>query len=212
VPGAGATLPSPWLPLLSPWAGGKLATAALPLLEANREGVCGVPGFLAISLAGVAVGALVLDARRVSPAAWRGTGLRGGAIACGAAWALYAAAHTALGVPSRRLADAPYVAWVVAVCCSVLWSLLLVDLLTCQPAVGESSKPAPRSRLLEAISSHFLEVFCVANLLTGAVNAAVDTIAMPTVPAMLVLSLYTCCVCGAALALGDARGKRGSKG
>jgi hypothetical protein len=101
----------------------------------NREGLAGVPGFTAIYLLGLAGGTLLLDGRTAGNAAyWRHDALTAGGGVVAAAWATFAAATHAYGPPSRRLTNAPYVAWVAAVCGSVLWALAAVELLTVLPS------------------------------------------------------------------------------
>lgn len=53
--------------------------------------------------------------------------------------------------------------------------------------------------LLEALGDHMLEVFLLANLLTGAVNMTIDTRAAGNVLASATLTAYSAVLCWAAL-------------
>lgn len=55
--------------------------------------------------------------------------------------------------------------------------------------------------LLNALSRQQLAVFLVANLLTGAVNMAVNTLAVGNTTACVVVGVYGMAVAGSALAL-----------
>jgi hypothetical protein len=168
--------------------------ALVAVFVANREGILSTLGFVTLHCAGVAVAA----AARVSggggvlrAAAW-GAGL--GVVALvsfSAAWpaggALYGAdAVLADGYPvSRRLANAPYVAWSLFLNCAALfaWEVTV-------RALPFSELP----RTLTALGDAFLPAFLVANVLTGAVNALADALwggaldAPPVAAAVLLIS------------------------
>lgn len=263
-----------------------ILTGARPqgsFLAQNREGIFGVPGFFAVYLVGLAFGVLVMDPARRSGAQWLRFVPRSGCLVT-AAWGAYVAAVSAFGPASRRLVNAPYVAFVAAVCGTVLWLLLAVEILTftSPPGVSEtggdeladqtsavqtsavdpasstrrktrltaeaSPKGKPRRRasrsrssrsargaaalavsqsvatgggsvagqslaaadaalsdgrisILEAINSNFLASFMWANLLTGAVNATVDSLDTPVPAAMAILCSYVVAAVALPLAL-----------
>ena len=54
--------------------------------------------------------------------------------------------------------------------------------------------------MLEAINARFLASFMLANALTGAVNAGVNTLDTPDGPALVLLSLYVTAVVAAVVA------------
>ena len=239
----------------------------------NREGLFSVPGFLAVYALGTAIGVWVAaatmadDGGAVAGSAdsrvrllWRGAwGLAGMWAACGAA-------RAAFGPVSRRLANAPYVAWSCAVCATVLWALLAVELCMPLPSVppvplvdaagtvspvaadalhapqhagGRSStrrsttpaavhaassskppspdalsvgvpgavssiEPPDRIVIFDSINANFLFTFLLANLLTGAVNALVDTQHAPPLCALAILAGYLALVTGTTVALRQA--------
>ncbi|KAG2443463.1 hypothetical protein HXX76_001820 [Chlamydomonas incerta] len=66
---------------------------------------------------------------------------------------------------------------------------------------GAGSLPAWGPTILQAVSAAQLPVFLVANLLTGAVNLALDTMQVRDWPARALLGVYIAAVCAVALAL-----------
>lgn len=80
--------------------------------------------------------------------------------------------------------------------CYVLWSLALNSgaLAACMWL-----QPPPRPALLDALSKQQLAVFLVANLLTGAVNMSVNTLAVGDAVARAVVAAYGATVAGIAL-------------
>jgi phosphatidylinositol glycan class W len=115
------------------------------------------------------------------------------AAAAAAAAAACAAAFSALGTPSRRAADAPYVLWVVSHNTALLAACRAAD----------AALPGPLPALLVALSGKhgMLLCFLLANLLTGAVNLSVDTLAVGDAAAVALLVAYMALVCGSSTVL-----------
>lgn len=82
--------------------------------------------------------------------------------------------------------------------CYILWSLALNSsaLAACMWL-----QPPATPTLLDALSRHQLIVFLVANLLTGAVNMAVNTLAVGDAAARAVVAAYGMAVAASALLL-----------
>ena len=160
------------------------------LLHANKEGVCSWLGFLALYLLGVGAGRVALHAPYRSPRA-----LLRAALLVGATFALALAVGATVQPPSRRLANAAYVLLCAAVNGYVLLACALVDALTTR-----AQQPPPPSPLLDAVNENQLLTFLAANLLTGAVNLALDTQSQPAAVAVPLLAVYMLCVSGVALA------------
>lgn len=74
-----------------------------------------------------------------------------------------------------RSCNLPYVLWVTASCTATLVLCLVTELLTPQPA---SRSTTPSFQLLTAINRNMLFLFLLANLLTGAVNFSINTMAV----------------------------------
>lgn len=124
---------------------------------------------------------------------------------------------------SRRLANLPYVLWIVAFNNAQILLFGLVE--ACGPGFayspssstaasnstptsppGTSNTPGDATSLvLRAYNANGLVVFLAANLLTGLVNLTVDTLDASAIQAMAVLLLYAALLTALALAL-DARG------
>ncbi|CAM9597676.1 unnamed protein product, partial [Phaeothamnion confervicola] len=184
------------------WSGSGLAAwlmddgprEGLPFLSQNREGICGLPGFAAVLFVGEDVARRTLwqpPAPRKAAAAllhWR-LALARLATAAALLWAAALAARAALGGPSRRATDLPYVLWCCAHNALLLLAVAAVDLYSSRP---------PGCVLGARVSAAMFPVFAVANLATGAVNLAVRTLEAGDGMARALLALYMVAVCGSA--------------
>ena len=180
------------------------------LLSQNREGVCSFVGYLAIFLAGRGTGVSVLappERKTATKAAGLQQQLRKERTALlsslgtrAVAWsALYIGATSYYGGNlrvSRRMANLPYVLWVVGFNNAQVLLFALVEAVCFGPDGGESS-----SKIMQAFNSNGLVVFLVANLLTGLVNMGLDTLGMSALGAVAVLIIYAGCVTGFAMGM-----------
>jgi phosphatidylinositol glycan class W len=186
-----------------------LAGPRTDLVSQNREGIFSFFGYLAIFLAGQDLGMLVLP--RASGRDRRALLTR--LALWSAAWAALYALHTSyaygLGMTvSRRLANLPYVLWVVASNAALVSAFCLVDVLcfpgfyAAQDARAErAAYEAATSRVLRAYNRNGLAVFLLANLMTGLVNMTVPTLNVGRGGAMGVLVGYMAVVTGVAVGL-----------
>lgn len=190
------------------------------LLSKNREGIFSFLGYLAIFLAGRAIGTRIIP-RGTSPSKTPQQARKGVLFSLGMqtlAWTLlfvlnstYAAGFGANIPVSRRLANMPYVIWVSAFNNAQLFLFCLAETVFF-PAVHRASGPEAEktetsfatSRIMSAFNKNGLAVFLLANLLTGAVNLGIHTLDAGTVPAMVVLVGYVAVLTGVALALDKA--------
>jgi phosphatidylinositol glycan class W len=187
------------------------------LLSKNREGVFSFTGYLAIFLAGRGAGAVVLAPSGPVPKstkplaastyAWRERrSLLSRLAARSAIWiVLYVLSTHYFGLNlavSRRLANLPYVLWVVAFNNTQILLFCAIETL-CFPSahLKDAAADEASSRIMQAFNSNGLVVFLVANLLTGLVNLSTDTLGMGDLGAMGLLGLYAMLVTGFALAL-----------
>ncbi len=115
------------------------------------------------------------------------------AVADAAFWAAAMTLHARCQAVSRRTANAAYCAWMLAFNLQVLLAFIAAGLLF--PA----TPPVPK--LLAAVNRRLLPTFLVANLLTGAVNGAMDTIHVGTLTAWASMVGYLSVVCVVGLAL-----------
>lgn len=187
------------------------------LLSKNREGVFSFTGYLAIFLAGRGAGAVVLAPSGPVPKstkplaastyAWRERrGLLYRLAARSAIWiVLYVLSTHYFGLNlsvSRRLANLPYVLWVVAFNNTQILLFGAIETL-CLPSahLKDAAADEASSRIMQAFNSNGLVVFLVANLLTGLVNLSIDTLGMGDLGAMGLLGLYAMLVTSFALGL-----------
>ncbi|NXO41191.1 PIGW protein, partial [Locustella ochotensis] len=189
----------------------------LGFLDANREGLLSLFGYLAVYLASVQAGLWLLR-RRGSVRGWL-RALRGLPLAQLALWLLLWLCR-ACGEPvSRRLANLPFCAWVLAHCLLLLAFFVLADLALvftkllvqgssvpcCWEVVqppdsgkkpGTEAVPVGRQEklsqpcLISAINKNQLLFFLLANVLTGAVNILIDTIHSKAAFTLCILHLY----------------------
>jgi phosphatidylinositol glycan class W len=107
-----------------------------------------------------------------------------------AAWAAFAVADGAVQATSRRMANLGYVLFVAAYDLTMLCGLYVCDVLDSEPSL-----------LLDAINRNQLVVFLLGNLLTGAVNLGIRTMAVAPLPAFALLIAYMAALCGVAWVL-----------
>ncbi|NXR67421.1 PIGW protein, partial [Rhadina sibilatrix] len=182
----------------------------LGFLDANREGLLSLLGYLAIYLASVQVGLWLLRGRS-SVRGWL-EALRGLALALALLWVLLQLCQACSEPVSRRMANLPFCTWVLAHCLLLLGFFLLTDLAlvftkllvkgSSVPCCWEVVQP-PGSRkkqgteavlsqpcLISAINKNQLLFFLLANVMTGAVNILIDTIHSKAAFTLCILHLY----------------------
>lgn len=192
------------------------------LLSKNREGIFSFLGYLAIFLAGRAIGTRIIprgtSASKTAQQARKGvlTSLAVQTLAWTVLFVLnstYAAGFGANIPVSRRLANMPYVIWVSAFNNAQLFLFCLAETVffpavlrawTSGPDAEKTETTLATSRIMAAFNKNGLAIFLLANLLTGAVNLAVHTLDVATVPAMAILVAYVAVLTGVALALDKA--------
>ncbi|XP_054857293.1 phosphatidylinositol-glycan biosynthesis class W protein [Eublepharis macularius] len=185
-------------------------------LDANREGVFSVIGYLAIYMASVQVGLYLLKKKRGSVREWVGV-IHSFLLAILVLFLFLHAVQTYVETISRRMANLPFCVWVVAHGLSLLSCFLVSDLVLvfAKFLVDGASVPCswnfvqlsatnkkhdlelrdgqtiPQSVcMVSAVNKNQLLYFLLANILTGLVNMMVDTIHSNTVLAMFVLHVY----------------------
>ena len=169
------------------------------LLSANREGLASLAGYVAMAIAGGACAPLLPRASAECMLMTRGEAVWDMAplasLAAGL-WLAAGAADTWLEPTSRRLCNAAYVLWVLAQGLSAIVLGCVREALVAPATDGRTGPP-----LLDAVNRHPLGVFMFANVLTGAANLTLDTMAVSHALAVAILTLYMLLVCAVALAL-----------
>lgn len=177
------------------------------LLSQNREGVFSFWGYLAIFLAGQALGFDVLPRNPSQTSATEsGSQQRKQLLIRLAMWSavwiflFYSVTSYNIGFAfqvSRRLANQPYVLWVSAFNCAQITTFCLVETLFFPGVSIAADRTLERrecekatSRVLKAFNRNGLAIFLLANLLTGLVNLTLDTLSMHQTGAMVVLVGY----------------------
>lgn len=199
------------------------------LLSANKEGIGSLPGYVALHLLCACLGDVLAAGQRVEGAGERGERARAhGAEAHSTSQqsqfptSLFAQHHTSLlyivsallqacflalqrwvQPVSRRACNATYVVWILALNLQVVLGFAAV---LGGRRGGRASGPLPAA--LAACNDQMLAVFLVANLLTGAVNASVDTLGTGNWPARGILVGYMAGVVSLAAVLTRALPKR----
>ena len=161
------------------------------IIEANREALVTLPGYIALYLLGVYVGAYL---RRPRTGWLRWLGLCASLFLVSAGlWRLAAGMDAASYRISRRLANVTYLVACGAQLIGGGAVYLLVDLIITLLQALKVTPPGLTSRvprLMEAASDHGLALFGLANLATGAVNMATRTIEASDAVALTVLTAY----------------------
>lgn len=187
------------------------------LLSMNREGIFSFCGYLAIFLAGQDTGMFVLPRRLSNSNSIPGSLQRLTLVLTMATWTLVWATlyflttdyHYGAGLTvSRRLANLPYMLFVVAFNSMQLTAFCVIDTIffpasyTAQDARSEKeAHDTATSRVLRAINRNGLSIFLVANLLTGLVNMTVPTLDVGPLVALAILVGYASVITGVAVAL-----------
>ena len=195
-----------------------LTAPRVDLLSKNREGVFSTCGYLAIFLAGQAIGFAVLrrdssETKNIFNAWMQRKRLVKRLVAWSAGWSLlffFSASYKfGLGIQvSRRLANAPYVLWVAAFNCAQITLFCLVETFVF-PGVYKAldktieMKECERatSKVLAAYNKNGLVVFLLANVLTGCVNMSFDTLRATRGVAMAILLGYSALLTAFALVM-----------
>lgn len=156
-------------------------------MRENREGVCGVVGFLCLYLIGEQIGTWTVWAMGVVGGGTKTTEAEARraflhlVVLDAGLWLAAAASCAAVQPISRRLVNMSYVMW------SAAYNVMVVTLLF---AVDEFASMAATSRLLGAVNRNQLAFFICANLLTGAINLSIYTLYASPVVAWGVIGTY----------------------
>ena len=162
------------------------------MFSANREGILGSLGFVAIYALTVGISRTFVHCSAIS--------MRRLVALDVALWFFTLVTATYVDEISRRMVNLAYIFWVLAHNVMMLVFLLAVQRrYTC----GRKLAGGPATGLLEVLSRNQLAVFLVANLGTGAVNHSMKTIRKGPVEGTLVVLLYMSLVCVFAKAWGS---------
>ena len=184
----------------------------------NREGLLSFAGYLTIFLSGQAMGLQILprnpkaSSKDPTPSEQKRRMLSD-LVVQSVLWTsffLFTISYNyGLGLQvSRRLANLPYVAWVVAFNCTQLLAFYAIEALAFPNLLSSKARDVERkecdratSRVIKAYNRNGLALFLLANLLTGLVNMTFDTLRIGHQEAVALLTAYALTVTAVALAL-----------
>ncbi|KAI8576755.1 hypothetical protein K450DRAFT_255432 [Umbelopsis ramanniana AG] len=185
---------------LQEWA---LFAPRVDLISANKEGICSFFGYFSIFLFGLDAGKLIFSSALQNTRIMRVLKHQGKSRQSGYGnlarvlgfWSVvYYALFTLSMVVidgengdqvSRRIANLPYVLWVVTFNFGFILIFTMVDI-----GFSQSSSIATVPKLFESININGLVVFLVANLLTGLVNMSMRTLYASTAVSFIVCAMY----------------------
>lgn len=193
-----------------------LTAPRIDLLSMNREGIFSFVGYLAIFLAGQDTGMFVLP-RRLNQRSSISGSQRTTLVLTMVVWTLVWGTlyflttnyHYGAGLTvSRRMANLPYILFVVAFNSMQLTAFCLVDTIFFPAFYSEQDAKVEKdahdsatSRVLRAFNRNGLSIFLVANLLTGLVNMTVPTLDVGVPATLAILIGYATVLTGVAVTL-----------
>lgn len=191
-------------------------------LNANREGICSITGYVSLYLASVYIGYILRfenseddakaneetekipvfsNARQVL---WKAGHLL---IISAILWKITYILKNLIGV-SRRLADMGYVFWILSIGTTLTALFMLLEIFHYFRAFDRpndddsdtnkedsTSNRAYAPIILSAITYNGLAFFLLANVLTGAINLCIQTLLQDTLTAILILVAYMLLLC-----------------
>ncbi|KAI9473897.1 MAG: GPI-anchored wall transfer protein [Benjaminiella poitrasii] len=156
------------------------------LISANKEGICSFAGYLSIFLFGLECGSMIFKKDESKNRNRQYVLLIRLFIFSSAMWIAFGIWNYFYFSPeayvSRRLANLPYIFWVISFNLSLLSLLVLVEL-----QIGLENRGPP---MLDAINTNGLFTFLLANVLTGTINLSMRTLYANTLTSSLVNILY----------------------
>ncbi|KAI8636020.1 GWT1-domain-containing protein [Parasitella parasitica] len=175
-----------------------LEAPRVDILSANKEGICSFAGYLAIFMFGLECGSIIfqdnLSTTRLSKAFGIGRQMHIQQLAVHlftfsaimwSAFGLWISAFHEYYV-SRRMANLPYVFWVIAFNLTLLSCIVLVE-----SRFQVKGRGPP---MLDAVNINGLFTFLLANVLTGTVNLSIRTLYANDAQSSLINVIYMCIV------------------
>ncbi|KAH8549067.1 GPI-anchored wall transfer protein [Umbelopsis sp. PMI_123] len=185
---------------LQEWA---LFAPRVDLISANKEGICSFFGYFSIFLFGLDAGTLIFspalqNTRILQVLGKRDKSQQSGYGNLARVLGFWSVIYYVLFIlfmnvidgeggqqVSRRIANLPYVLWVVAFNFGFILIFAMVD-----NGFSQSNSMATVPKLLESINVNGLVIFLVANLLTGLVNISMRTLYASTAISFTVCAMY----------------------
>ncbi|CAO1304247.1 unnamed protein product [Diamesa serratosioi] len=176
------------------------------LIAANREGIFSIPGYVALYLGSIYVGSILKSEKQLSkvkdlfPRTFKVSLI---ALCC---WKMIYVCNDMFGV-SRRTANMGYIFWTLAIGSTMVVLFMLVEVFvyfvnfscpqwTSVEVNNKSQLDEPDFHIpyvpiiLQAINYNGLAFFLVANLLTGIINIAFQTMLLDTFASLTIITYY----------------------
>jgi glucosaminylphosphatidylinositol acyltransferase len=162
-------------------------------MAANREGILGCVGYLAVYLLGEAVAFYGL---------WNGKSQENNMtnllLFSGVLWVLHWIMTDGVGIPvSRRSTNASFCIWITAHNTLLLSLIQLATMVGTRIHLASNQVRRPTNLLppvMKTVNRYGLIMFLIANLLTGLVNLTVPTLDIGDTPALFIVFGYICAV------------------
>lgn len=153
------------------------------LLEANREWIVSLPGYVELFVLGASLGMFKFKRSHEGTSLWKPllTILVIGGITL-------VAASIYLGAPSRRLANPTFVLWAMFFFVFFLVQSALIEEALRNIIPGHFCSPI----LFQAINRRPLLFFLLANVVTGIVNLIINTLNISYVTGVVIIAMYSC--------------------
>lgn len=151
-------------------------------LEANREWIVSLPGYVELYVLGASLGMFKFKRSPIG-SLWKPllTIMVIGGI-------MLVAANTHLGAPSRRLANPTFVLWAMFFFVFFLVQSALIEEALRNIIPGHFCSPI----LFQAINRRPLLFFLLANVVTGVVNLIINTLNVSYVSGVVIIAMYSC--------------------
>lgn len=164
-------------------------------MDANKEGLVSLTGYVGLYLAGVAIGNFITSKR---PTVKSELKLIGKLILFTIIFYCITLYLNTVFPASRRLVNITYVTWVVGVCILILSICNFIEILSKCLLKNMSNKESDNfvPVILESVSYNGLPFFLLANIMTGLVNITFMTISMEVLSSLCVLFGYMVLLCG----------------
>lgn len=173
----------------------------LSFVSANREGIVSTIGFVSVYFAGVSIGQSLRKLAVETKLNVHIRHLKRTGAWCVLLWSLLytLSSQHEFFMPSRRLANSPYIIWMIAYNLTLLGLFHLCDVLIAVWREHKGYSPV----IFTAISYNPLPYFLLANVTTGMVNLTADPWSLSPMTAIVILAVYMAFVNTVALVMFD---------
>ncbi|XP_053695631.1 uncharacterized protein LOC128743132 [Sabethes cyaneus] len=174
-------------------------------MDANREGIASVPGYIALYLASTYMGSVMRPTMEIQPAKKFLRQAVKLSIVAGVCWKMIYVCEDMFGV-SRRLANMGYVFWILSIGTSMCALFMFCEVFIYFVRFEEPKSPDQIMKgddfcicyvplIFEAINGNGLVFFLGGNLLTGIINMIFQTMLLEPPASLVIISYYIFILC-----------------